>query len=248
MSTMERSTRVISISSAAADKMSSSLRTMGSGLPDACAASRARWSSDAVSLWRRTSDSPRWSRVSLGLGRDDTAIPERDLPHRLAIVDREHARRRTSLKLVKRGRQALGIQCSLHGRARQSQRSEHGTRGKRAPSKGVCGCSYSVLGKTFFKCTWNFADRQLSLLNQRDTAILTRRDRAPRPGPPEVPNNIKTISRTDHTSAKTKVYGSINAITEPMPALGSYLATNATMSAKYDIIGAMMLETESPIR
>ena len=44
------------------------------------------------------------------------------------------------------------------------------------------------------------------------------------------------------------MYGSIVAITVPIPDRGSYRSKNATIRAKYDIIGAMTFDALSPIR
>ena len=47
---------------------------------------------------------------------------------------------------------------------------------------------------------------------------------------------------------KNERVGSMVVMTVPIPAFVSYRCINATISAKYDIIGAMMLVTLSPTR
>lgn len=52
------------------------------------------------------------------------------------------------------------------------------------------------------------------------------------PGPIGIPRSIQIINNIVHTIVNTIVYGSIVAITVPIPAFSSYLARNATINAK----------------
>ena len=67
-------------------------------------------------------------------------------------------------------------------------------------------------------------------------------------GPIGNPKTTQIISKMVQIIKKATEYGNIVAMTVPIPALLSYRCTKATINAKYDIMGEIMLVILSPIR
>src|SRR5262245_61610333 len=51
------------------------------------------------------------------------------------------------------------------------------------------------------------------------------------------PKMCQSASRSGHSTNSTATYGSINAMTVPTPAVGSYFIANATINPKYAFSG-----------